>query len=698
MSATQSPLRHVHVWLTVLALLPAPRTQRPARSAQTDAPGTVANVVWSQDGKFVAFTNRGQRYRLELATLAKEPIAAGDDAGTPSTPGNRGGRRAAAGAAAGGTGRYVGQPSRGRQFTQVDSPDGQWEAHYRDWNVVLKNKTTDESVAITTQGNEKVHYGTASWVYGEELDERRAMWWSPDSKKLLFYEFDDSAVAPFHLVTGWSKINTTPYPEYYPKAGATNPGVGLFAYDLQTRTTSRIDAGGGPEEYLFNLRASPDGSVLMINWTDRLQHDLKVLGIDVDTGKCRVIVEEHQDTWQENAPTMRFLADGRRFLWATEKSGYTHYELRDIDGKLHTTVTSGEFQTGGLDAVDEAQDLVGFTAYSSKANPYYQQYHLAGLSGKGQRRVTTQDLHHTSFNLSPDKKWLVAQCEAINTPPSTALYATVGRLVTHLAEGDPTAAANLAEMFQFTSDDGRFEVYGVLYKPADFDPSRRYPLINALYGGPGSNEFSASYVSTPRGECQRGYLVVKVNNRGTGNRGKAFLGAAYLRLGDVDIQDHADAVRLLRQRPYVDGERVGIVGSSYGGYMAAMGIFKHPDVYAAAVASSAPTDWRNYDTIYTERYMSTPQLNQKGYDTGRAMTYVKDFKGKLLILHGMVDDNVHPSNAFQLIDALDTAGKSYESRFWPNSGHGLGRGSSQAQGEFFDRVLKPTPTTAAVGR
>ncbi|MCP5023301.1 MAG: S9 family peptidase [bacterium] len=262
-------------------------------------------------------------------------------------------------------------------------------------------------------------------------------------------------------------------------------------------------------------------------------------------------------------------------------------------------------------------------------------------------------------------------------------------MATMLAEGDASTAANLAEMFSFRSDDDKYDIYGILYKPEGFVPAKVYPLINSLYAGPGSREISARYVSRERRENKRGYLVVKVNNRGCGSRGKAFLGAAYLRLGDIDIQDHADAVRLLTKRDYIDGKRVGIVGHSYGGFMAAMGIFKHPDVYHAAVIGSGVTDWRNYDTIYTERYMSTPQLNKKGYDTGAAMTYVKDFKGKVHIMHGMVDDNAHPNNAFQLIAAMDAAGKPYESRFFPNAGHGLGPGFSKTTWEFFDRVLKP---------
>ena len=680
--------------LTGLVLTEASEAQR-RRSGrqQTRGPGTVSAIQWSEDGKSVSFTNQGKQYRFNLSTLKKELLEGGEgkvvsarDAG-----GRRdrfGGRRGRGrGAADSGTGRYVGRPTRGRQFTQVDSPDGKWAAHFRHWNIVLASKKTGELVDVTTDGNEKIHYGTASWVYGEELNERKAMWWSPDSKALVYYRFDDSKVKPFYLVRGWSEINTTRYPEYYPKAGAENPAAELYVYDLESRNSKKIQAGGGSEEYLYNLRASPDGKVLMVNWTDRLQHDLKVLAIDVETGQCRTIVAEHQDTWQTNSPRMRFLKDKHRFIWPSDKTGYTHYEVRDLDGKLHNNMTTGPFQTGRIDFVDEANNLVGFTAFSSKKNPYYSQYHMVGLDGKGQHRVTTLDYHHTTFNLSPDKKWLIAQYEEVNTPPSTALYSTDGKLVAKLAESDPKTAANLAEMFKFKSEDGRWVIYGVLYKPKNFDPNKVYPVINPLYAGPGRTEVRMNYVSRERAECRRGYLVVKVNNRGGGNRGKEFLGAAYLRLGDIEIQDHADAIRMLRKRPYFDGDHVGIVGGSYGGYMAAMGVFKHADVYHASVNKSGVTDWRNYDTIYTERYMSTPQLNKKGYDNGSVMTWVKNFKGHILIMHGMVDDNVHPNNAFQLIDAMDKAGKRYESRFFPNAGHGTGSG--QSQWEFFDRHLKP---------
>ncbi len=647
-------------------------------------PGVVSKVEWSEDGASVSWTNLGERYRMDLTTLERAALGA-DDAPAERRRGFRG----QSGPQGASTGDYIGRPSRGHQYTQVNSPDGKWQAHYRDWNLVLVNSDTDETVAVTTSGDVDIHFGTASWVYGEELGQRRAMWWTPDSNKIVFYRFDDRGVMPFHLVTGWSDINTKHYPEFYPKAGAKNPVASLLVYDLATKKTTAIDCGGNPDGYLFNVHASPDGSKMLVYSTDRLQKKLRVLEMDLETGKCKQIAEEQQATWQSNHPTVRYLEDGQRYLWATDRSGYTHYELRDLDGKSHGMVTSGDFQTSRLQFVDEDSQQVGFTAYSSSANPYYMQYHVAGLDGGEQVRVTSLDFHHSNFQLSPDKQWLVAQYEEVNTPPSTALYGINGEVAATLAAGDPANAANLAEMFSFRSNDDKFDIYGILYKPKDFDPTKTYPIINSLYGGPGSNEISARYVNSPRRENARGYLVVKVNNRGTGGRGKAFLGAVYTHLGNLDIQDHADAVRLLRKRPYVDGKRVGIVGHSYGGFMAAMGIFKHPDDYTAAVVGSGVTDWHNYATIYTERYMSTPQLNPDGYKTGAAMTYVDDFKGHVLIMHGMVDDNVHPNNAFQLIAAMDAAGKPYESRFFPNNGHGLGRGYSTSMWEFFDRILQP---------
>lgn len=686
MSFNQIPFRYLFVFIACLSAELAFGQQLPDPSASR---GTVSNVSWDSEGKSFNFTSDGKRYRFDLERLEKSEVKPDQktDSEGASQPSARTRRSQRARKASGNTGRYIGSPLRGRQYTEVESPDKKWIATYRDWNLVLINSEDKQEVQVTTEGNEHVHYGTASWVYGEELDQNTAIWWTPDSKKVLFYKFDDTQVKPFYLLRGLSDINTELYPEFYPKAGETNPKAELYVYDHEAKQTKQIKVGGSPDEYIYNIRTTPKGDRMLVNWTDRLQQNLKVMSIDLESGNCTPIIEEHQDTWQTNSPEMTYLKDEFRFLWPTDKSGFTHYELRDLDGKSHLTVTKGEFQISFIELMEE-DGLLGFVANSSATNPYYQQYHLVGLDSTNQRRVTSLEYHHSNFQLSPDRKWLIAQYQDVNLPPSTALYRTDGTFVTDIVKGDPAAAANLAESFSFKAEDGT-EIWGVLYKPADFDPTKKYPVINSLYGGPGSMEFSCNYATSPHPYCLRGYLVVKVNNRGTGGRGKAFLGASYGKLGDVDIQDHVDAVRFLSTRPYFDSSRVGIVGHSYGGYMAAMGIFKHPDVYAASVVRAGVTSWRNYDTIYTERYMSTPQLNPEGYRKGSAMNYARKLKGKVLIMHGMLDDNVHPNNAFQLIDALDRQNKSYESRFWPNGDHGLGPGAGQTELEFFDRVLQP---------
>lgn len=669
--------------LFLVAYLAVPLLSNSAHGQNQKSSGVVTNVQWNDDS--VHFNSDGKRFSFDLTTLEKSEVEASDRKATGDSNQTERRRRQSAPSKTT-TGTYLGRPTRGRQYTRVMSPDEKWEAVYEDWNLVLVDRESKDRVHVTTDGNEDVHYGTACWVYGEELRQTKAMWWSPDSKKILYYRFDDSNVKQFYLLRGLSEIGTEVYPEYYPKAGAENPGVSLFIYDLESKESIKVNAGGGSEEYIYGIRTSPDGNVMLLNWTDRLQRHLKVLAIDLETGDCRTVVEEKQENWQTNSPRMRYLSDNKRFIWPSDRSGFTHYELRDLDGQLINPITQGEFQVTSLNLLEDSE-TVTYTANSCESNPYYAQFHMVGLNGKNNRRVTTLDAHHSRFNLSPDGKWLIAQYEEVNTPPCTAIYRTDGTLVAKLAESDPALAANLAEMFKFRSSDDQFDIYGILYKPADFDPNKKYPVINALYGGPGSNEIRANYVSRPYRDCQRGYLVVKVNNRGTGQRGKKFTDSTYGRLGDVDIQDHADAIRMLRERKYFDGDRVGIVGHSYGGYMAAMGITKHPDVYAASVIRAGVTDWQNYDSIYTERYMSTPQLNPEGYKVGAAMTHAKNIKGQLLIMHGMLDDNVHPNNAFQLIETLDKHGIKYESRFWPNAGHGLGRGAGSSQNEFFDRIL-----------
>ena len=287
--------QNCHRWImgaliaTLLLVWQSPLSaQRFGRRSQ--GPGTVSNVKWSADGKAAYYTSEGKRYRLDLTEFQTSPVDEDDPEAEASTPPPRAtGRRGSYSQT--NTGTYVGRPTRGRQYTQVNSPDEKWEAHYENWNVVLKPTGEGEPIQVTTEGDEGVHYGTASWVYGEELRQTRAMWWTPDSKKLLYYKFDDRKVKPFYLIRGWSEINTELYPEYYAKAGADNPIAELYIYDLATDKSIRVDIGGSGEEYVYGIRVTPGGDTMLVNWTDRLQHDLKIYAIDLETGKCRLVVE-----------------------------------------------------------------------------------------------------------------------------------------------------------------------------------------------------------------------------------------------------------------------------------------------------------------------------------------------------------------------------------------------------------------------
>ena len=621
--------------------------------------GRIADVIWSEDGRFVQFREGGGVWWVDLESGERRPAPADQrlerpvrDASGPATP----------------------RAPRGRQVTRQPSPDGQWVAEHRDFNLVLVREDDSDTIQVTSDGRRDFKYATGSWVYGEELRQTTAMWWSPDSSMIAFYEFDERNVKDYYLVTGLIDWQTELYPEAYPKAGAENPIVGLHVHDLESGTTIRVKIGDDPNQYIYNIRFSPDGSELLFNRTNRQQNVLDIMAADPRTGETRIILTETQETFQKNSPMLRFLSDNERFIWETEKTGWQHYELRHINGDLlHTLTDDGDYPTSGVVQIDEENGWLYYSAFSSD-HPLNMQLHRVRLDGTQRARLSTRELNHTSFDISPNHTHFIATFEAIDTPPATALYDMNGNEIAVLAESDMSAFLSsgipMPELFTFKADDGVTDLFGVLYKPSDFDPDKTYPLIIDVYGGPLTqgvrNRFSPGDAYT-----EFGVLIAKIDNRGTVNRGKAFETATYRLLGTVDMKDQADGVRHLAQRPYVDGNRVGIHGFSYGGYLAALAVLKHPDVFHVAVAGAPVTDWRNYDTIYTERYMYLPQDNKEGYDLGSCLTYADQLEGQLLLIHGMVDDNVHPANIFQLAHRLQQARKPFQMMLYPTSGHGI---------------------------
>jgi dipeptidyl-peptidase-4 len=323
------------------------------------------------------------------------------------------------------------------------------------------------------------------------------------------------------------------------------------------------------------------------------------------------------------------------------------------------------------------------------------QLHRVGLDGRDDRRITDPALNH-SVSMSPDARWIVDVAQTHDQPPVTRLLDASGQVQAELASSDLTRFDELGlekpELFTFKAADGVTDLYGMLYKPSTFDPSKEYPLLVSVYAGPATNGARESF-SLANPLTEYGFLVATLDSRSAAGRGKRFLDAIYEKLGTVEIDDQAAGVKALRERPYVDGNRVGIFGTSYGGYASAMAIVRYPDVFQAASASSPVTDWRNYDTIYTERYMYTPQENRQGYDEGSVMTYADNLKGRLMLYYGTADNNVHPSNMMQLIQALQQAGKSFDVQVGPDRGHsGI---NTDRMMEFFieNLVLSPAAGT-----
>lgn len=620
---------------------------------------------WAEDGKsFTAIRNgTRQKYDIETATWGKPPKLA----------------------PAKGTDRA--QPARGRQFDAVMSPDGITRATSHDRNVFI-SRGNGEEFPVTTDGNAstRIKYGVASWVYGEELDQIEAMWFSPDGKKLAFYRFDESKVPDYYLAKSQTTVQDQLDTEAYPKAGAPNPTADVLVYDLESKSTITLDTRfGDPQDghYVYNVRWSPDGKEILFFRENRKQNRMQMCAANPSSGVCRKILEETNSKgwvpyrpgsdWTQSGEVPLYITENgnptSRFIWVSERNGYRNAYLYDLSGRLIHPITKNPFDLQRLEAVD-AKGNLWYTAHDGKY-PSLVQLHKVRLDGSGDTRVTDPSVSH-SVQVSPTGDHFIDVSESLDQLPQTRLCDSVGKVLSVLSESDNSKARAIGlrsvERFTYTAADGTTQLYGYISKPSKFDPTKKYPLLVSVYGGPESSGVGETYTeSDPFSEF--GFIVAWFDGRGTFGRGRAFLDTVYRKLGIVEIDDQAAGVRALSKKSFIDASKVGIYGASYGGYASIMALFRYPDLFRAASASSPVTDWQNYDSTYTERYMGTPQDNEDGYRAASAMTYVKDKKGALLLYFGTADNNVHPSNTIQLINALDRESKSYELALGPDQEH-----------------------------
>jgi dipeptidyl-peptidase-4 len=426
-----------------------------------------------------------------------------------------------------------------------------------------------------------------------------------------------------------------------------------------------------PGHYVYGISWSADGKELIFHRTNRRQNVLELCAADGETGKCRVLVrEEWPASWTENLPEMRFLEDGKRFIWASDRTGWRNFYLYDLGGKMLAPLTDHRFEVANVVQVDEKAGLLYYMARSGE-NPMKLQLHRTGLDGHADRRLTDPRFHH-SVNVAPNGKHFVDVAQNHDEPPVTRLMDADGKVVAELARSDlgklNAPGVKRAELLKFKAADGQTDLYGLLHFPSNFRPYKKYPVLVSVYAGPETTGARETF-AMPSVLAEFGFLVATFDSRSASGRGKRFLDAIYMQLGQLEIDDQAAGVKALWRRPYVNRDRVGIFGTSYGGFAATCSLLRYPEVFQAGCASSAVTDYRNYDTIYTERYMRTPLENLAGYDAATLRKQAGDLKGRFLIYYGTADDNVHPNNSMQLIAALQKAGKSFEVQVGPDQGH-----------------------------
>jgi dipeptidyl-peptidase-4 len=581
------------------------------------------------------------------------------------------------------------------------SPRGRYVSFVRDQNLYVIDLTSGEERAITKGGAGVISFGMAEFIAQEEMDRSTGYWWSPDEAKIAYTRVDESPVDEverFEIYAETVKVIR----QRYPAAGRANAKVDLFVANLTNAATEarELPAAAAGDGYLARVNWLPDSRSLAVQRQARNQQFLELLRIDIETGTAKRLLEERSDTWIDLYEELTFLKSRPAFIWASARSGYKHLYLYDLDGRLIRPLTSGNWMVVGdageraVEAVDEKRGLVYFTA--NRETPLERHLYSAPLDGSSDpleverriQRLSTMPGWHSSVLSSNGQLWLDTYSNP-DTPASLTLRRTDGRVIDVLVpntldESHPyapfRAAHQRTEFGTLRAEDGQ-TLYYQLITPINFDPAKRYPVIVDVYGGPGNQRVRNAWGGFPRGNegffrqylAQQGYVVFTLDNRGSGFRGTAFEGALYRRMGSIEIEDQVRGVEFLRSLPYVDARRVGVFGWSYGGYMALMAMVRAPDYFTAGVAGAPVTDWRLYDTHYTERFMSTPTDNPDGYRDGMVMTHAKQLRGRLLVMHGMADDNVLFTHSTALFKTLQDLRKPFEVMPYPGSKHALMR-------------------------
>ncbi len=556
------------------------------------------------------------------------------------------------------------------------SPDGNFVAYNWDNNLYYYELSTGETFPITIDGKKnEVINGICDWVYEEEFSFTKAFFWSPDNKKIAFIRFDETDVSEFTMTNYKGGL----YPEYetfkYPKVGEKNADVSVHVFELENDKSTELDLGNLNDMYIPRIKWSNDPSALAISIMNRHQNELEVLLYNVNNNRKQTIINEKNDYYIDVTDDLTFLKNEDAFIWSSEKSGFNHLYKYDLTGKELQSLTSGDNDVTSFYGVDEDSNRLYYQA--AALSPMQREVYEVSLDGKTTRNLTPRD-GTNSASFSSDFKYFTWSNSAINRPATYSIVdqdlnqvrslETNGQLTRSMQQVSP------AEFMTIETERG-VKLNAWMIKPVDFDANKQYPVLMYVYGGPGSQTVTDSW----KGQnywwfqllAQQGYFIVSVDNRGTGARGEEFKKMTYLQLGKYETEDQIDAAKYLAKQPYIDENRIGIFGWSYGGFMSSHCILQGKDVFDTAIAVAPVTNWKWYDTIYTERFMRTEKENKDGYSLNSPITYADQLEGSYLLVHGNSDDNVHFQNSAEMAAALIKANKQFDTYFYPNRNHGI---------------------------
>jgi dipeptidyl-peptidase-4 len=556
------------------------------------------------------------------------------------------------------------------------SPDGNNVVFIKDNNLIIKNLINKIENNITTDGKQNhIINGSTDWVYEEEFGITKGFFWSPDGKKVAYYRFDESNVKEYNMQM-WGNLYPEDYRYKYPKAGEDNSIVDIYVFDITTGKSVKMDLGKETNQYIPRIKWTNENNTLAVYRLNRLQNFLEMLYCNANDGSSKVIYSEKNKYYIEINDNLNFLPNGN-FVLTSEIDGFNHIYLYDKTGKLIKQLTSGKWDVDEIKGIDTKQNIIYYTAARTAA--YNKDLCSVNIDGSRNYIISTGKGNNKA-EFSSNFKYYISTFSDANTPNIYTINTSNGKEIKVLENNQKLANTIKQYNFQpkefgkFTTEQG-IELNYWMIKPANFDISRKYPVLMYVYGGPGHNTVTNSYtfsdLSWFQMLAQQGYIVISVDNRGTGNRGEEFKKCTYMELGKLETEDQIAAAKYFGNQSYIDKNRIGIFGWSYGGYMSTLCMTKGADYFKAGIAVAPVTNWRYYDNIYTERFMRTPQENPSGYDDNSPINHVKKLKGKYLLIHGTGDDNVHVQNSMDLITALVNANKQFDMFLYPNKNHSI---------------------------